>query len=472
MAEIAYVRKYRPNTFSDYLGDDTKKLVLSRMDNTQNYPQVWLFYGERGCGKTSAARLLAPEYLCQHKVDGHACGKCEICTELQETLIAADVNSVTWGVTELNIASDSGKEAINGVLEDAMQAPMAPLKYKILIFDECHMATRQAQNLLLKYTEEPPKHLIIIFCTTDKDKMLSTLLDRCQVKIHVKKASLEDITQRMLYICKQESIKTSLEALKLIARKRERNPRKCIMTLEEIAKGNSMVVDIAGVRQFTDGIDSSLYIDYIKAAKGGFDYILPYIKDLKEKEIDFKDFLNGFSRFIMDSLFVKYGLMLDEFSVDFVKTVKTLFKEYTSSQLDTLLQIVETANNDVANAGEQADHAEMVVCLTALRISKLKILSLGLQNEEELAVQENRKGNKRGVARVQEEIVANSRIKKEEANESLLQEVFGHTIVEVEEAAKQENNHLFKMIEEHNQKDSVEEEEETEFEKLMRELDD
>ena len=114
----------------------------------------------------------------------------------------------------------------------------------------------------------------------------------------------------------------------------------------------------------------------------------------------------------------------------------------------------------------------MVVCLTALRISKLKILSLGLQNEEELAVQENRKGNKRGVARVQEEIVANSRIKKEEANESLLQEVFGHTIVEVEEAAKQENNHLFKMIEEHNQKDSVEEEEETEFEKLMRELDD
>lgn len=467
MAEIAYVRKYRPNTFSDYLGNDTKKLVLSRMDNPQNYPQVWLFYGERGCGKTSAARLLAPEYLCQHKVNGHACGKCEICTELQETLIAADVNSVTWGVTELNIASDSGKEAINGVLEDAMQAPMAPLKYKILIFDECHMATRQAQNLLLKYTEEPPKHLIIIFCTTDKDKMLSTLLDRCQVKIHVKKASLEDITQRMLYICTQESIKTSLEALKLIARKRDRNPRKCIMTLEEIAKGNSMVVDIAGVRQFTDGIDSNLYIDYIKAAKGGFDYILPYIKELKDKEINFKDFLNGFSRFIMDSLFVKYGLMLDEFSPDFISVVKTLFKEYTSSQLDTLLQIVETANNDVSNAGEQLDHAEMVVCLTALRISKLKILSVGLQNEDELAMQENRKGNKRGVAKLNEE-VSKSRIKKEEASEGLLQEVFGHSIVEIAESTTQESQ-LFKFIDDSN--NETKQEEETEFERLMRELD-
>lgn len=469
MAELAYVRKYRPNTFSDYLGNDTKKLVLSRMEDTHNYPQVWLFYGERGCGKTSAARLLAPEYLCQNKVDGHACGKCEICTELQDTLINADVNSLSWGVTELNIASDSGKEAINGVLEDGLQAPMAPLKYKILIFDECHMATKQAQNLLLKYVEEPPKHLIIIFCTTDKDKMLETLLDRCQVKIHVKKASLDDIVRRMLYICQQEGIVTSTEALKLIARKCERNPRKCIMKLEEVAKGNSMRVDIAGVRLFTDGIDSNLYMDYVKSSQRGIEDILEYISKLKEKEVNPKDFLNGLSRFIMDCLYVKYGMGLSDFSVDFVKAVKSLFKDYTSSQLDTLLQIVEKANELVNNAGGSLDYAEMVVCVTALRIGKLKVLSQGLQNEMSLAIAENKKGNKKGIEK-QKEVLAVDNTKKIEATDSLLQEVFGHSIVEVVNESKKES---FKGV------DSIalsitdeEPADESEFDRLMRELDD
>lgn len=469
MAELAYVRKYRPNTFSDYLGEDTKKLVLSRMVDPQNYPQVWLFYGERGCGKTSAARLLAPEYLCQSKVDGHACGKCDICTELQDTLINADVNSLSWGVTELNIASDSGKEAINGVLEDGLQAPMAPLKYKVLIFDECHMATKQAQNLLLKYVEEPPKHLIIIFCTTDKDKMLETLLDRCQVKIHVKKAGLDDIVKRMLYICKQENIVTSMEALKLIARKCERNPRKCIMKLEEIAKGNSMRVDITGVQLFTDGVDSNLYMDYIKASQKGLEDILLYLQRLKSKEISPKDFLNGLSRFIMDCLYVKYGMTLDEFSVEFVKSVKSVFKDYTSSQFDTMLQIVEKANELVNNAGGSLDYAEMVVCVTALRIGKLKVLSLGLQNELDLAILENKKGNKKGVEKKKEELQVDM-TKKVEATDSLLQEVFGHSIIEVTSEGVKEP---FKGSE--GIPLSIADEEpadETEFDKLMRELDD
>lgn len=468
MADVAYARKYRPAVFNDYIGEDTKRLVMSRMKDPQNYPQVWLFYGERGCGKTSAARLLAPEYLCLNKVDGHACGHCEICQELQDNLISSEAGNITWGVTELNIASDSGKAAIAGVLEDGLQAPMAPLKYKVLIFDECHMATPQAQNLLLKYVEEPPKHLIIIFCTTDKDKMLETLLDRCQVKIHVKKAKPEDMTERLMYICKQEGIVTSKEALRLIVKKCDRNPRKSIMKLEEIAKGNSMRVDISAVRMFTDTLDSSLYLDYIKASRNGLESILAYIADLKAKDMDFKEFLNGLSGFIMDCMRVKYALGLEEYSIDFVKAVKQVFKEYTNSQFDTALQIIEKAVSEVGN-NNSSEYAEMIVCLTATRLGKLKVLSVGLQNEMDLAILENRKGNKKAVEQKKKDASVDKTLKVE-ASDDMLQDVFGHSIVEV----KPEQGMSLDLGKRDEPSLSIKDDEpktETEFDRLMKELD-
>lgn len=461
---IAYTRKYRPVSFNDYLGQDIKRLVLSRMSNPQNYPQVWLFYGEKGCGKTTAARLLAPDYLCLNKVDGHACGKCEVCLELQDTLIHSDVNSVSWGVQELNIASDSGKNALLGVLEEAMQPPMPPLKYKILILDECHMAQKTAQNLLLKYVEEPPKHLIIIFCTTDKDKMIDTLLDRCQVKIHVKKASLDDIVSRLLYICKEENITTSREALKLIAKKCDRNPRKCIMKLEEVAKGNNMRADIVGVRMFTDNMDSKLYLDYINASRKGLESIMLYINELKNNEINFKDFINGLSRFMMDCIYVKYAINLDEYSVEFVKAVKQVFKEYTNSEFDTALQIIEKANA-LVGSNNSNDFAEHIICTTALRLGKLKVLSVGLQNEMQLALKENSKGNRKAVDYKNER--AKDVTLKKEATEDVLQSVFGNDMIEVKRELKESSNVEEIAL-------SIKDEEpktETEFDRLMKSLD-
>lgn len=462
--EIAYVRKYRPVTFKDYMGKDTKNLVMSRMSDEKNYPQVWLFYGERGCGKTSAARLLAPEYLCVTKVDGHACGTCEICTSLQDMLINADAGSIAYGVTELNIASDSGKAAINDVIEDALQAPQLPLKYKVLIFDECHMATKPAQSLLLKIVEEPPKHLIIIFCTTDKDKMLETLLDRCQVKIHVKKASQDDLIERLLYICKQENITTSTEALRLIVRKCERNPRKSIMKLEEIAKGNNYIVNIQAVHQYTDNIDSNLYLNYIKSSTKNLEAIIEYTSELKEKEIELREFINGLSRFILDCIHIKFALNLEEYSIEFVKAVKQIFKEYTSDEFDTALQIVEDANKSITY-NTSSEFAELTICTTALRLGKIKVLSQGLQNELNVAIQETKRGNKKAIENKKAEAKEDTTLKVE-ANEETLQSVFGHSIVEVKATEVKFSG----RDEEPLSVDSQDPSSETEFDKLLKEL--
>ena len=226
MTEVAFHRKYRPKSIDEYIGEDIKKVIINRFRrNEASYPQTILLYGPLGTGKTSMARLLALEYQCLEKVDGRPCGKCEMCLEIQEKLIRSEAGVEVPGVQELNVASDSGKAAMEEMLEDALIEPMYPLKYKIIILDEVHMATMQAQNLLLKIVEEPPKHLVFIFCTTDPDKLLGTLKSRLQLKIEVIKPSIDELANRLLEVCKSEGITTSMDALKLIARRESRIPR-------------------------------------------------------------------------------------------------------------------------------------------------------------------------------------------------------------------------------------------------------
>ena len=433
MAEVSYSRKFRPVSEADFIGDDIKKVVWSRMECEATQPQVWLFYGPAGTGKTTLARLVTKEYQCQHKINGHACGVCEMCREIQDHLINSDVDTETWAATELNIASDSGKAKMQEVLDDALQPPMPPQKYKILIFDECHMATVQAQNLLLKYIEEPPSHLIVMFCTTDKDKLLDTLIDRCQVKVHVTNPSLKDMVKKLNDIAKAEGLTTSMKALEIIAKKCDRNPRKSITKLEEIANGNNKIVDIDAVIAYTNTQSTNIYFDYIKAANKDMESIAVYVNGLKAQNTNFEpaEFMNGLSRFILDCIYVKYAINIDEFDIEFVKKVKEVFKEYSINELDTMLQIIEHSINSITNNFTRTDFAELEVMLTALRIGKLKLLSQGLHNEEELALAETKKGEKLSDELQKPSPINLGEVYKPESIDSVLQNIFGGTAVEV-----------------------------------------
>lgn len=428
MAEIAFHRKYRPLTINEYIGENMRELLLNRFSDESKLPQTILLYGTRGCGKTSAARLIAKEYLCISKVDGHACGQCEMCREIEDKLIRGEAGVEAFGVQELDIATESGKAAIDSVLEEALIEPLPPLKYKILILDECHMASRQAQNRLLKIVEEPPKHLVFIFCTTDPEQLLDTLKSRCQLKIEVRKPSVDELAERLREVCEKEGIKTSLAALRVIAKKADRIPREALNILESIASEFGNVVTLENISKRTGEIASEVYRTYYKAANTSLEEIMLFVKELKDKNITYKDFIRGLTRFTLDSIYIRYGINLEDYPKEYVKSIKECFEMYTIDELDFILQIIEHANKFIDNDDTKA---ELLIITTAMRLGKIKLLEGGLMSELEKAEKENRKSLERYRDILAKEQRDSRKAVKVGLDSALLMSVFGGQVLEV-----------------------------------------
>ena len=429
--------KMRPKSFNDYMGDDIRNTLLTRMSKPSSYPHTVLLYGERGCGKTTAARLLAKEFECLEKQENpdckQACGKCDACVLIDELLIDGDAASDTasTGVMELDIATDSNKAAIDKALEEAMEPPMYPMKYRILILDECHMASNAAQNRLLKIAEEPPEHLVLILCTTDPDRLLPTLIDRCAMKIRVRKADLEVMTKKMLECCKLYNWKTSDKALKTIVRKCERNPRRCWSTLEQIAEDNNGDASLESVKKYYGGTDDSIYMKYIEASREGITDIVSFVAtELTDKGIEYRDFINGFTGFILNCVEIKAGIGLDNYADEFRKQVKKLFDNYDTTEFDVLLQVTEYMNDQASRSDNESEKLKLIIVNTALRIGKLQLLSVGLHNEKIEAMKENKKGFNNAV-NLKENSGKSNDVNMMGVKDDVLQTVFGKNVAEI-----------------------------------------
>lgn len=427
MADIAYPRKYRPTVLDNYMGAEIKEKIQNRLRDEKNFPQVTLLHGTRGSGKTTLARLMAKEYLCLDRQNGHACNKCAMCQEINEELINAEFGASTLGVTEVNVGTDGGKADMEALVEEMIQPPVAMYKYHVFILDECHMLTNNAQNALLKVLEEPPQHLCLILATTDPDHLLGTVRDRCQLRIKMKPASVDDLVERMLYVCQQEGIKTSKTALRAIAKECKRNPRDCLMTLENVAKNYGYNCTIENVRRERGTLASGIYEEYVKSAHEGLESIMKFAMDLDEKGIQPSDFMKGFTDYLLDCIQIKFGLGIEEMAPDFVTSANNLFKSYNSEELDTLLQIVEYANKQISSDDSQG---RLGIIMTAARIGKVKLLSIGLQHTVEEAEEENSRGNKMAVARHREEL-ADNKVRPVNISNSLMAPVFGANVKEV-----------------------------------------
>lgn len=229
---LAAYRRYRPKTISELLGQEAIAETLRNAAKLDRLAHAYLFYGPRGCGKTSAARIVAKLANCEKRANdpefkksGEPCNECRACTEIDE--------GRALDVIEIDAASNRGIDEIRALKEGIRLSPTSYL-YKVFIIDEAHQLTKEAFNALLKTLEEPPKHAIFILATTEYDKVPATILSRVQ-RFGFKKVSVKKIGEKLLMIAKDANIKISDEAVALIASAAEGSFRDAESIFDQVA---------------------------------------------------------------------------------------------------------------------------------------------------------------------------------------------------------------------------------------------
>jgi DNA polymerase-3 subunit gamma/tau len=222
---IVSARKYRPSTFNSVVGQETITATLKNAIRNNQVAQAFLFCGPRGVGKTTCARIFAKALNCQHLTDDfEPCNECESCQAFN--------NSASFNVFELDAASNNSVEGIRDLV-DQVRIPPQGAKYKVYIIDEVHMLTGAAFNAFLKTLEEPPAYAKFIMATTEKHKILPTILSRCQV-YDFKRINDNDIVRHLQYVAQQEGVAAEEDALRVVAAKADGALRDALSIFDQL----------------------------------------------------------------------------------------------------------------------------------------------------------------------------------------------------------------------------------------------
>jgi DNA polymerase III subunit gamma/tau len=274
---VVSARKYRPVRFDDVVGQQHISQTLKNAIKSNHLAQAFLFCGPRGVGKTTCARILAKVLNCLSPTeDNEPCNKCESCESFNK--------NASLNISELDAASNNSVDHIRALTEQVRFAPQSG-KYKIYIIDEVHMLTLSAFNAFLKTLEEPPSYAIFILATTEKHKIIPTILSRCQI-FDFNRILVEDIVKHLQHICKEENIEAEIEALNIIAQKADGALRDALSVFDRIISfsgknityndviENLNILDYDYYFKITDAIitedSSQLLLLYDKISRKGF----------------------------------------------------------------------------------------------------------------------------------------------------------------------------------------------------------
>ncbi|MEI3089361.1 MAG: DNA polymerase III subunit gamma/tau [Oscillospiraceae bacterium] len=233
----ALYRKYRPQTFSDVVGQQGVTDTLRSQLETGRLSHAYLFTGTRGTGKTSCAKILAKAVNCENLQDGNPCNACPSCRAID--------SGGCMDVLEIDAASNNGVDSVRVLRDDAVYTP-AEVKMRVYIIDEVHMLSTAAFNALLKIIEEPPEHLLFILATTELHKVPATILSRCQ-RFAFRRLTPEDIAGRLNFIAYQEGIEAEPEAIRMLARLADGGMRDGVSLLDQCASASTGPLTAEGV---------------------------------------------------------------------------------------------------------------------------------------------------------------------------------------------------------------------------------
>jgi DNA polymerase-3 subunit gamma/tau len=272
----ALYRKYRPQTFDDVVGQDDVVRTLRNAIEHDQLRQAYLFSGPRGTGKTSLARILARALNCVEGPTATPCGQCESCAPISV--------GTSLDVIEMDAASQRGIDDVREMRDRALLQPIN--RFKIYILDEAHQLTKDAFNALLKLIEEPPPHLVFIFCTTELDKMLATVRSRCQT-LQFARPSLLDMTKVLRKIADSEEIEAPDAALAQIAQSARGSFRDAISTFDQLAAATGGTVDVPSVLRLLGVVEEDALFRLIDlVVDGDTAGALSFIEELAENGQD------------------------------------------------------------------------------------------------------------------------------------------------------------------------------------------
>lgn len=325
---LPYHRKHRPKNLMQYAGAEKIKKGLMSALRGNHRPQVILLTGTSGGGKTSLARLISKEYMCENRdeIIG-ACGECYNCKLIEDYIETGNAGALI-NLREVDVTDSNKKEDITEILEDASR-PAYDGSWKIYILDECHMMTVSAQNRLLKNLEEPVEKVLMILCTTDPEKLLPTIITRCQYPFKVTKPSRDELGNMLARVCEKEGVDYEPKALSLVCVKGEFIFRKSLILLEQVVREKGSVT-YENALEVLNEVDDKHFFEFfnllIQEPINIFKYIT-FLGKLKEK-VDLKTFMETLIAFSVRGIYISNGVVveaLDKSEIDRYRKIFTYF---------------------------------------------------------------------------------------------------------------------------------------------------
>jgi len=331
---VVSARKYRPQTFDTVIGQAHITTTLKNAIKNNQLAHAFLFCGPRGVGKTTCARILGKTINCENRTaEGEACNKCNSCISFNE--------GTSLNIHELDAASNNSVDDIRTLVDQVRFAPQAG-KYKVYIIDEVHMLSSSAFNAFLKTLEEPPPFAIFILATTEKHKILPTILSRCQI-FDFKRITLNDTVEHLQDICEKEDIKADKTSLQLIAQKSEGCMRDALSILDKIVSFTNGQVNYQNTLEHLNILDADYYFKLIECMQQqDLAGAMLLYDDINRKGFEGDMVLNGFSEFIRNLLVCKDEKSaelleaVEGFRARYIDTAKNISAGYLVSALNIL----------------------------------------------------------------------------------------------------------------------------------------
>ena len=327
-------RKYRPHDFDSLVGQEYTKKLLKNSVKSGKFAHAYIFTGPRGTGKTSSAKIFAKAINCLNPVDGNPCNKCENCLNF----------SSSPDIIELDAASNNGVDDIREIINNVRLAPNS-MKIKVYIIDEFHMLSTSAFNALLLTLEEPPKDVVFILATTDIQSVPITVLSRCQ-RFDFKSISLNDIENRLKYVCEQENINITEDAIKEIALMSNGGLRDALSILDQLSSLDCQIDVNAVINNFGGVSNKKLKELFSYYETNDIENVIHTINIFKENGIDIKILIGKIINYLKNILIAikteKYNgnLIFDNIYNFIFELNNLLYMDKSSASYYDLLEIV------------------------------------------------------------------------------------------------------------------------------------